>query len=303
MKKFILICLCNAALLLALCLPAQARIVVGLAPIAPLTRIDQTSLNKLSEEFTASAGAAVKIRRFDNDAAITNWLLRFQEIDAAIVSLDFIRQQPAGTLRHLVDLHAKNSSYAPLAVVVRSNQSSDSVNQIKAAFLKTGKSGNGQKLLGGLGVAGITLPGEVLKRKAAIAASAPAQPVKEKPQPVARTKQPAPQPQKKVTASPKKPAVKALVPVAPVVTKKQPGKEQTTTAESAPKAEPKAEAKAEPKVRIKPAAEIATKPAGKSAPTTEVRQKPAKQPEAKEQPEAKSQISKPEKPATVPEPK
>ncbi len=308
MKKIILICLCNAVLLFALCLPVQARIIVGLTPVAPLTGIDQATLNRLSKELTASAGTEIKIRSFANDAAITNWLLRFQEIDAAIVTPEYIKQQSAGTLKHLVDLHAKNSSYAPLAVVVRNNQSSDSADKTKAAFLKIGMSGSGQKLLGELGVAGITLPGEALKRKSAIAAPAPVRPVKEIPLPVIRTKQLAatPQPQEKVTVSPKKPAEKPLVPVAPSVTKKQPSKKQAVT----PKAVPEVEAKT--------TAEISTKTTGKPASATEVppepiEQKPTnaeikpekqvEQPTAKEHPEVKPQISKQEKPVAAPEPK
>ena len=300
MKKFILICLCNAALLLALCLPAQARIVVGLTTVAPLTRIDQTTLNKLSKELAVSAGAEVKIRSFNNDVAITNWLLRFQEIDAAIVSPEYIRQQPAGTLKHLVDLHTNNSSSAPLALVVRSNQSSDKLNQAKAAFLKIGASGQGQKLLGQLGVAGVTLPGETLKRKTV---PAPVQPVMEKPLPKAKPKQPAiaTQPQDKVTVSPKKPAEKPLVAVAPVVTKKPPSKEKAAPAKTAPKTETKVEAKAETKTT----AEISTKTAGKPVPATD---KPIEQKETRtevkpEKPAKQPKVKKLGKPVEKPEPK
>ena len=152
MKKIILTCLCNAVLLVALCLPAEARMIIGLTPVAPLSAIDQTVLNRLSKQLATSAETDIKLRRFDNDAAITNWLLRFQEIDAAIVAPRYIKQQPAGTLKHLVDLHAKNSTSSPLALVVRRNLSNNQANKIKETFLELGASQSGQKTLAKLGL-------------------------------------------------------------------------------------------------------------------------------------------------------
>ena len=305
MKKIILTCLCNAVLIVILCLPTEARMIVGLIPVAPLSGIEQTALNQLGKQLETSTGTDVKIRPFENDAAITNWLLRFQEIDAAIVAPEFIKQQPAGTLKHIVDLHAKSSPSPPLALVVRSNLSSNQATQIKEAFLKLSTSANGRKALGSLGLSGVTNPGEPLKHKTAKVAKAeppPAQPVKKKaPLPVAKTAEPAvPQPQPKVIAAPKKAKAK---PQASVKAVEQETKEKIVVHKASPKAAIEKPGKSEPaaeapkKLTSQKPVKLETEPAGQT-----------KQVEAKEEPEvevkaeAKPKPSKQEPPADSPQP-
>jgi hypothetical protein len=82
MKKFILTILCNAFFLLTLSLPAEARMTIGLISTAPLSVVTQENTDQLSKELSQVAGEPVKMRRFENNAALTNWLLRFQEVDA-----------------------------------------------------------------------------------------------------------------------------------------------------------------------------------------------------------------------------
>jgi hypothetical protein len=101
MKKFILTILCNAALLLTLCLPADARMTIGYISTASLSGVTQGNIDQLSKELSQLAGEPVKVRRFENDAALTNWLLRFQEVDAAIVPPSYITQHPAGALNRI----------------------------------------------------------------------------------------------------------------------------------------------------------------------------------------------------------
>lgn len=138
--------------------------IVGLAHIPPFSRIDQTNLDQLGKELTKAGDTSVKLRSFVDATSITNWLLRFQEIDAAIVSPEFIEQQPAGTLRHLADLHPIDKASSPLALVVRSNLSSDQSSRIEQAFLKLASSDSGRKILKKLGLAGISPPGMAFKR-------------------------------------------------------------------------------------------------------------------------------------------
>ncbi len=189
MKKAILICLCSVIMLVTLSIPVYARVLVGLSPVAPLSEIDQHTLNELSTKFEALTGTEVSLRSFDNDAAIINWLMRFQEIDAAIVSQSFISQQPAGALKHLADLHANDSSFPPLALVTRNNLSGDQANQLQKAFLHTDESDSGHKLFATLGLAGVSMPGEPLKRRAPKPAPLPPQPLKQEPSPAVRAEQ------------------------------------------------------------------------------------------------------------------
>jgi len=282
MKKFILTCLCNAVLLVILCLPTEARMIVGLTPVAPLSGIEQTALNQLSKQLETSAGTDVKIRSFENDAAITNWLLRFQEIDAAIVSPGFIEQHPAGTLKHLADLHTRNSPSSPLALVIRSNLSSNQTTLIKEAFIKLSTSDAGRNALGSLGLSGVTNPGEPLKHKTSKAAKVrppTAQPVKKKaPLPTTKTANPIVQkPQPKVIAVPKKLEVK---PQATAKTVGQETKEKIVVPKVSPKAAIEKPDKSEPaaevskKLTVQKPVMLESEPAGQ-----------AKQVEAKKEPE------------------
>jgi hypothetical protein len=205
MKQFLLTCLCSAVLLVSLCLPAEARVTLGTTPVAPLSGQSQATLDLLGAELENSSGTVVIVRRFDNDAGLSNWLLRFQEVDAAIVAPEYIKQQPAGTLKHLADLHAKGSKAPPLALVVRRNLNNSKAAKIKEAFLKLGTSDSGRRTLKKLGLAGVTAPGETLKRKRAKPAPLPAKPVIKKVVPAPEVKpKPALQLPPKAVVSPKK---------------------------------------------------------------------------------------------------
>ena len=304
MKKLILTCLLNAVLLVVLCLPADARMVVGLTPVAPLSGIEQKDLNQLGKQLGPSAGTDVKIRSFENDAAITNWLLRFQEIDAAIVAPRFIKQQPAGTLKHLADLHAKSSS-SPLALVVRSNLSSDQATRIKAAFLQLSTNDNGRKTLGSLGISGVTPPGELPKAKTAktaVAEPLATQPVKKKaPLPSAKTITPAaPKPQPKVIATPEKVEEKPLATVKAV---EQETKEKVVVQKASSKVAIKEPIKPEPAAAA-PKQLIVQKPVKRETePAEQTKPIDAKEdPEVGGKSEAEAKPTRQEPPAESPQP-
>lgn len=225
MKKFILTILCNAVLLLTLCLPAEARMTIGMISTVPLSGVTQGNIDQLSKELSQLAGEPVKVRRFENDAALTNWLLRFQEVDAAIVPPSFITQHPPGALDRISDLHAQQPSLTPLALVVRSNLANNKTEQIKKAFLDLGTSKEGRKALSQIGLAGITLPGKALSQKR-LPPEPPAQIVK---------KQPTPVPQKKPTPTAKvKPAAASQLPVQTKAKKKPATSAPAVTPEPAP---------------------------------------------------------------------
>jgi hypothetical protein len=255
MKKFILTIFCNAVLLLTLCLPAEARITIGLILTAPLSGVTQGNIDQLSKELSQLAGEPVKVRRFENDTALTNWLLRFHEVDAAIVPPSFITQHPPGALNRISDLHAQQPSVTPLALVVRSNLVNNKTEQIKKAFLDLGTSKDGRKALSQIGLAGITLPGKALSQKRLAPEPPPSQIVE---------KQPTPVPQKKPTPTAKvKPASTSQIPAQTKVKKKPATVAPTVTPEPAPhKSQPVKSKKVEsPAVKAPSAAPVDKQPA------------------------------------------
>jgi hypothetical protein len=271
MKKFILTILCNAVLLLALCLPADARITIGLISTSSLPDVTQGNIQKLDKELSQLVGEPVKVRLFENDAALTNWLLRFQEVDAAIVQPSFITQHPAGALNRISDLHVQDSSVTPLALVVRSNLSNNKTEQIKKVFLALDTSKDGRKALSLMDLAGVTLPGKTLAQRKFVPEPQPAQVIEKQPTPVLQ-KKPTPPAKTKVTATPQtlaqtkvveKPA--AVIPtVAP-----EPAPEKSKPVKSK-KAEPSAEKQEAPAEKQEAPADTKVEPFVKEQPASKV---------------------------------
>jgi hypothetical protein len=178
---------------------------IGYISTASLSGVTQDNITLLSKELSQLAGEPIKVKRFENDAALTNWLLRFQEVDAAIVPPSYITQHPAGALNRISDLHAQQSSSTPLALVVRSNLANNKTEQVKKAFLDLGTSKDGRKALSQMGLAGVTLPGKTLSKKRVAPEPPPAQIVEKKPTPVPQ-KKPTPPTKVKPAATPQTPA-------------------------------------------------------------------------------------------------
>ena len=290
--------------MVSLCLPAEARVTIGVAPVEPLSGKSQATIDLLGEELENSAGTVVTVRLFDNDAALSSWLLRFREIDAAIVAPEYIKRQPAGTLKHLADLHAKNSTAPPLALVVRRNLNNSQVIKIKEAFLKLDTSDNGLRILKKLGLAGITVPGKTLKRKEAKPAPLPAKPVKKKVVTPTEVKpKPARQLPKKAEVSPDQPEKKQQEPTA---TKKQLISAKVATPETTPKVAVKTPAKpvvTAPDKRVSKT-EVPPEPIVQEPVKPEVKQEePARRAEPKEQFETKQPIKEQAAPAETPKAK
>jgi hypothetical protein len=165
MKKLTLICLVNILLTFSICLAAEAKISIGLASSLLPAKPTMSAVENFAQGLSNSAGATIKVKSFDNEALLSNWLLRFQEIDAAIVSQGFIKQQAAGTLTHLLDIHLAESGKPPLGLAVRQNVGRNVKEQIKKAGLTLTKTSKGMNILNQVGLSGITLPGAKLARK------------------------------------------------------------------------------------------------------------------------------------------
>lgn len=285
MKKNILICLCHTVLMAALCLPAEARMIIGLAPGLSISGSDQHALDRLGDELTGTAGTPVTVRRFDDDAALSNWLLRFQEIDAAIVAPGYLKQQPAGTLLHLVDLHGADSRATPLALVIRSNLDSSQATLIKNTFLKLDSKDSVRKILHQVGLAGITPPGAAIKRQAPVAKLPAVKPREEKPTAPAEL-QPAPIPEKSVAPpAEQQPQVKGKVTIPAAA---------ETPPKTAMKPEGTPEAAAEPATKpAQPAVQVEEKLPATDQKVTVKEPPAAAAPQAEPRPQEKTSQAKP----------
>lgn len=273
MKNLLSTILCTVSLLTLLCLPAEARIVIGVVKSSPLSATDQ-----LAKALSGSAADDVQIRQFDDEAALTNWLVRFQEIDTAIVSPGYIGKQPAGTLRHLADLHLQSST-TPLSIVSLHNLARSKSDTIQNALLELGDTAQGKQALAASKLAAFTLPGEQPKSiavKPKVALPKP-EPVKPKAKPA--TKEVSKPPQKVepgkevqeiqpaktvVTQKPERPTAKQTV--QPKAKKEAPAQKPTPKEEPVEVVEPKqvpvekkvveTPAKAEKPVEAKPAESV-----------------------------------------------
>lgn len=246
MKKLLSTFLCAVSLTALLSLPAEARIVIGVLKGSSLS-----APNQLAQALSDATADSVQIRQFDDEAALTNWLIRFQELDTAIVPKGYIAKQPAGSIRHMADLYLKSST-APLSVVSLSNLNRSTFDTIQKSLVDLGSTAQGKQALSASNLADFTLPGKKPRSsspKPKVAAQKPA-PVKPKPEP-AKEESPAPTkkvvqsnilkdkpPVKEVTSPEHKPApAKAATP--PKATKEALAKKQAVKAEPREAAEQK----------------------------------------------------------------
>ncbi|NIQ08135.1 MAG: hypothetical protein GWO23_00050, partial [Gammaproteobacteria bacterium] len=153
--------------MVAISVSAEAKISIGLSTSVLSSKPTNASIAKLEKELSKTAGDSVEIRLFNDEASVANWLLRFQQIDGAIVSANFVKQQPAGALAHLADLHFSQTSKQRLAVTTRLNLIGNQKDQLTKAFLSLSKSAGGLDALNNLALAGATAPGGKLVRKVA----------------------------------------------------------------------------------------------------------------------------------------
>lgn len=84
--------------------PALARLVVGVSPAVSRGATDRDLLAALESAWSASLGQPLQLRSLDSEAAVLEWLLRFRELDAAVVSRRQLQSLPAGTLINLGNL-------------------------------------------------------------------------------------------------------------------------------------------------------------------------------------------------------
>ena len=129
--------------------PAFARMVVGITP-AVLPGAGQTAVvRELEAELSARTGESIAVRSFDSEATELDWLIRFRELDAAVVGPGLIRTLPAGTLIPLAEL-------PPAMVVTHPGVTAPRQEALSRAFLGLRGDERGRRLLAHLaGTAGM----------------------------------------------------------------------------------------------------------------------------------------------------
>lgn len=182
--------------------------VIGVTPAVTPGVGNPGVLRALEEELASRLGESVQVRSFDSEAAQLDWLIRFRELDAALVGRGLLHTLPAGTLLQLADL--------PAAVVVtHPGVPAARQEQLSRAFRNLLEDERGRQVL------------NRLTTTANVAATPKAEPARQNAQPVA--------------PAPSKPAAAAAVesrPVVPKLTPKPPASKPAGAAPSQPAALP-----------------------------------------------------------------
>ena len=84
--------------------PAMARMTIGVTPETLPGAAQPANLGALEQELTSRLGEPVQLRTFASESEQLDWLIRYRELDAALVSRSLLRTLPDGTLLPLVDL-------------------------------------------------------------------------------------------------------------------------------------------------------------------------------------------------------
>jgi hypothetical protein len=187
--------------------PALARMVVGVTPAVLPGAADQAALTALEQELTARMGEPVQVRSFASEAAQIDWLIRFRELDAALISHSQAGALPSGTMIALADT-------PPAVAVTHPGVAAGQLDILRRGFRSLAEDDRGRQLLKRL--AGTVKPAVVAKPAPArpVAPPAPAQPIVMAPaKPAAIT--PAVRPAAAPTTTPAPVAPKAAEPMPP----------------------------------------------------------------------------------------
>lgn len=84
--------------------PVLARMVIGITPAVMPGAGDPAVVKSLEQELSKHLGEPVQIRSFESEAVQLDWLIRFRELDAALIGHNLPRTLPAGTLIQLAEL-------------------------------------------------------------------------------------------------------------------------------------------------------------------------------------------------------
>ena len=148
--------------------PALARMVIGVTPAVMPGAADRATVAALEQELTARLGEPVQVRSFDSEAAQIDWLIRFRELDAALVSRGQMGALPAGTMITLADL-------PPAVAVTHPGMAAGQLDVLRRGFRSLAEDDRGRQLLKRLaGTAKVAVAAAA--KPAPMATAAPAKP-------------------------------------------------------------------------------------------------------------------------------
>ena len=226
-----LLCL---TLVLATSLPAQARTSLGVAPDTyNLDSSQKAAFTKLQKILTESIGQPVGLRTLENETELLDWLLRFRQIDAALLSQTFYRQLSAGAMTPLVDISLEqDKAYPSLVLAVAPGLDPHLSKAWQDAFLNVQADAATRSILADTGITNVSLPGirQVTTKPSFVATPAPTKPLV-----VIATQPSAPPPPQAKTVRAKEPPLSAPP---PQVASEQPQTEPAPSPTKAPEPAP-----------------------------------------------------------------
>ena len=218
-----------STLLLLLCPAAQARTVLGLAPQSIQLSLDAKAQENLRSTLAGQLDDQVSVRTFDSPELLKDWMVRFNEVDIALVSQGFYAGQPSGTFIRIDDIKRDQSAGGTLVLIARQGMSTAQLEQIKQAF---GRLSNSTALRSSLG---LTPPPRPTVQKVPVTVTAPP---------------PVPQPTELIKPAPAAPSIPAAKIPAPApaadITTGAPAESTTPPAPPEPAAAPVVKAPATP---------------------------------------------------------
>ena len=150
------LCLLGLTLVLSPGQPVHASTTLGLAPAAyALDAGQRTALSRLQTSLAAKIGQPVAIRSLASEPLLQDWLLRFREVDAALLTREVFRRQPAGALVPLVDVYAKGDSSPSMVLVAAPGLDQTLLDAWRDAFLELGADAAARTALDDAGIASV----------------------------------------------------------------------------------------------------------------------------------------------------
>lgn len=147
---------------------AQARLILGAVEDAELLLGREAQIRILADYLSEELDREVRIRLFEDSDRLLQWMLRFREVDLALVSHAHITHLPAGRLMPVADVQFAGRKARALDVLVsREGMSPHDVALLQRILFTMGDLPPGEAVLRQLGVAHFMPPGGDLPRMAA----------------------------------------------------------------------------------------------------------------------------------------
>ncbi len=182
------------AILLALVLPAQAKLTLGVVPGANQLLQSEKQARALGSLMATRLGEKVKVRTFKSEADLHDWLVRYGTVDLAVFSRDYYQSQPVWEFQLLANYLRIDPSgpVDPDPVVARHGLSPQKIRSIQNVLLTLESDAEGNRLLENFQIKRFVAPGARLDLEALDFPVQPEPPPVVKPQAPRESPAPAP---------------------------------------------------------------------------------------------------------------